>query len=61
MGKNHPYYGKSMSTSFPGPPHTMGFVGYSRELISQTFPIRWNWLSFAMLWETNENTHAFPM
>ena len=26
MGKKHPYYGKSMSTNFPGSPHTMGFV-----------------------------------
>ena len=26
MGKKHLYYGKSMSTNFPGLPHTMGFV-----------------------------------
>ena len=32
MGKNHPYYGKSMSTNFPGSPHTMGFVAFSRTM-----------------------------
>ena len=30
MGKKHPYYGKSMSISFPDFPHTMGFVTFSR-------------------------------
>ena len=59
MGKKHPYYGKSMSTNFPGSPHTTGFEGYFREPISQTFPIRWVWLSFPMLWEINEKTHVF--
>ena len=29
MGKNHPYYGKSVSTNFPGSPHTKGFVAFS--------------------------------
>ena len=29
MGKNYPYYGKSMITNFPGSPHTMGFVAFS--------------------------------
>ena len=29
MGKKHPYYGKSMSISFPDFPHTMGFVAFS--------------------------------
>ena len=33
MGKKHPYYGKCMSTNFPGSlpppsPYTMGFVGF---------------------------------
>ena len=28
MGKNHPYYGKSVITNFPGSPHTMGFVSF---------------------------------
>ena len=27
--KKHPYYGKSMSTNFPGSPYTMGFVALS--------------------------------
>ena len=60
-GKKHPYCRKSMSTNFPGSPHTMGFLGYYQEPISQTFPIRWVWLLFPMLWEINEKTHAFPM
>ena len=30
MGKKHPYYGKSVSIKFPGFPHTMGFVAFSR-------------------------------
>ena len=59
--KKEPYYWKSISTNFPGSPHTTGFVGYFREPISQTFPVRWFWLSFARLWEINEKTHAFPM
>ena len=61
MGKKHLYYGKNMSTNFPDSPHTMGFVGYVQEPISQTFPIRWVWLSFPMLWEIYEKTHAFPI
>ena len=30
MGKEHPYYGKSMSTNFPDSPHTIGFVAFFR-------------------------------
>ena len=60
-GKNHPYYEKSMSINFPGSPHTMDFLGYSRETISQAFLIPWVWLSFPMLWEIDEKTHALPM
>ena len=60
-GKKHPYCGKSMSTNFPGFSHRMGFLGFYWERIFQTFPIRWVWLSFPMLWEINEKTHAFPM
>ena len=30
MGKDHPYYEGSMSTNFPGSPHTKGFVVFSR-------------------------------
>ena len=29
MGKNHPYYAKSMSINFSDFPHTMGFVAFS--------------------------------
>ena len=50
-----------MSTNFLGSPHTVGFVGYIREPISQTFPIRWVWLFVPMLWEINEKTYALPM
>ena len=60
-GKKHPYYGKSMSTNFPDSPHTMGFVWYYREQISQAFPIGWVSLSFPMLCEIDEKTHAFLM
>ena len=28
-GKKYPYYGKSVITSFPGSPHTMGFIALS--------------------------------
>ena len=51
---------KSMGTNLPSSPHAMSFVGYFWEPISQTFPIRWFWLSFPRLWEINEKTHAFP-
>ena len=30
MGKKHPFYGKSMSTNFPGPSQTVGFIAFSR-------------------------------
>ena len=29
MEKNHPYYGKSMSTNFPGSPYMTGFLAFS--------------------------------
>ena len=60
-GKNHPYYGKSMSSNFPSSTHTMDFAEYYREPISQALPIQWVWLSFPMLWEIDEKTHAFSM
>ena len=37
-GKNHPYYGKSTNTNFPGSPHTLGFVAFSWEPISHALP-----------------------
>ena len=48
-----------MSINFPGSPHTMGFLGFSKESISQAFPIRWVFLSFTVLWETYEKIRAF--
>ena len=32
MGKNHSYYGKSVSPNFPGSPHSKGFVEFSRTM-----------------------------
>ena len=37
-----------MITNFPGSPHAMGFVGFSRKLIFHAFPIRWVFLLFPM-------------
>ena len=63
MGKKHPYYGESMSTNFPGPPHTMGFVVFSRTLgnwwenpcISHVIKYTIGWESYGkkvpILWE----------
>ena len=48
-GKRPPYYGKSICTNFSGSPHTMGFIEYYWEPISQALPIRWVWLSFSVL------------
>ena len=59
MGKQQLYYGKNMSTNFPGSPHTMGFTGFSREPISQDFFIRWAFLSIPMQWEIDHKTHSF--
>ena len=61
MGKECPYYGKIMSTNFPGFLHTMGLAGLSWEAIPQAFSIRWIFLSFLMLWETDGKNHAFPI
>ena len=47
-----------MSTDFPSSPRLMGFVGCYRQPISQALLIRWGWLSFPILWETDEKTHA---
>ena len=56
MGEKHPYYGKIVGPIFPGSPHMMGFVGFSREPISQAFSIHWIFLPFSMLWEIDEKT-----
>ena len=50
-----------MSTNFPAFPHTTGFVGFFREPVSQAFSIRLALLSFPMLLEIVEKTHAFPI
>ena len=59
--KKHPYYGKSMSTNFPGSPHMMGFAGFSRKSIFQAFPIQWVFLLFPIPLEIDKKTHAFPI
>ena len=60
--KKHPYYGKSMSTNFPGSPCD----GFCRILAGTKFPrlslpVWWVWLSFPMLWEIDEKKPAFPV
>ena len=60
-GKKHLYSWKSMSTNFPGSLDTMGFVGFCREPISQSFPIWWIFPPFPMPWEIDEKTHAFSI
>ena len=51
MGKKNPHYGRSVITNFPGFPHTMGFVVFSRtmEIDGKTreFPISWDSLIFS--------------
>ena len=47
-----------MSTNFPSSPHLMGFAGYYQQPIFQALLIRWGGLSFPILWETDEKTHA---
>ena len=59
-GKRHQYYGKSMSTNFPGSPHTLRFVEYYWEPISQALPIPWVWLSFPVLWKLMRKHIHFP-
>ena len=57
MGKKHSYYGNQ----FPRFSTYSGFVGFSREPISQVFPIRRVFLPFPMLWEIDEKTLTFPL
>ena len=41
MGKKHPYYGRTMSTNFPGSPHTFCciFLYYGKLMVKPThFP-----------------------
>ena len=46
-----------MITNFPGSPHAMSFVGFSRKLIFQAFPIRWVFLLFPVLGNWRENSY----
>ena len=69
-GKNHPYNGKSVSMNFPGSPHMMGFVAFSRTMknwwgnpcISQMMKYTIKWKSYGekapILWEKYE--YRFP-
>ena len=70
MRKNHPYYGKSTITNFPGSPRTMDFIAFSWTMrnwwgnpcVSHmlNYTIRWksNGKSAPILWEKYE--HQFP-
>ena len=60
-GRKHPKYGKSMTTNFLSSPQTMGFVEYYQKPISQTFLIRWVWLSFFLCyWKLIRKHMHFP-
>ena len=59
-GKKEPILWEKYEYQFPGSPHTMGFVGYLREPISQTFPIRWVWLSFPCYGKLMRKHMHFP-
>ena len=55
MFKNHPYYGKSMSTNFPGSPHTKGFVAFSRTMRNWWGnPCISQMTKYAIRWESSE-------
>ena len=70
MGINYPYYGKCISTNFPGSSHTMSFVAFSHTIknwwgnpcISHMikYTIRWesNGKKAAIIWEKYE--YQFP-
>ena len=56
MGKKHPYYGKSMSISFPDFPHTMGFVTFSRAVENLWGnPYISHMLKYTIGWESDGN------
>ena len=70
MGKNHSYYGKSVSPNFPGSPHSKGFVAFSRTMrnwwenpcisLIMRYTIGWesDWKIAPILWEKYE--YQFP-
>ena len=54
MRKKHPHYGKSMSTNFPGSPHTMGFVTFSSTMGNwYGNPCISHIIKFIIGWESN--------
>ena len=60
MGKNHPYYGKSMSTNFPGSLHTRGFVAFSRTIRNWWGnPCISHMTKYAIGWESNGKEHPY--
>ena len=61
MGKNQTYYGKSVSTDFPGSAHLMGFLNFPGNQSPRLFPFNGVFLHFPMLWEIDEKIHAFPI
>ena len=59
-GKNHPYYGKSMSTNFPGSPHTMGFVAFSRTMRNWWgTPCISHMMKYTIGWESNGKKYPY--
>ena len=66
-GKKAPMLWEKYEFKFSSSPHTMGFVGFSRNQIPRLFPgtnpkaflIQWIFLPFSMLWEIDEKTYAF--
>ena len=58
MGKDHPCYGKSMSTNFPGSPHTKGFVAfYSTMRNLWGNPWISHMLKYTIGWESDGKKH----
>ena len=54
MGTNHPYYGKSVSTNFPGSPNTKGFVAFSHTIKNWWgHPCISHMLKYTIGWESN--------
>ena len=54
MGKKHPYYGKSMSSNFPGPLHTIGFVAFFHTMgNSGENPCTSHMMKYTIGWESD--------
>ena len=53
MGKNRPYYGKSMRTNFPGFSHSMGFADFSNVMVNLTRkPCLSHMMKYTIGWES---------